>query len=60
MGFDYEPDDFPVVFSDLFGEQGASDPRDGLGDRAAVARGSMGGSVGRAIVRGTLGGILRR
>src|SRR5258705_11131856 len=22
MGFDYEPDDFPVVFWDLFGEQG--------------------------------------
>ena len=24
MGFDYEPDDFPVVFWDLFGEQGHS------------------------------------
>ena len=22
MGFDYEPDEFPVVFWDLFGEQG--------------------------------------
>ena len=37
MGFDYEPDEFPVVFWDLFGEQGHPIRATDLGDGAAAA-----------------------
>ena len=37
LGFDYEPDQFPVVFWDLFGEQGHPDPRHHFRGGPAVA-----------------------
>jgi hypothetical protein len=37
IGIDYVPDKFPVVFWDLFGEQGASSAGDHLGDGTAAS-----------------------
>ncbi len=37
MGFDYEPDQFPVMFWDVFGEQGHPGAGHYDGDRAAAA-----------------------
>ena len=51
LGFDYEPDQFPVVFWDLFGEQGHPIRATDLGDGAAAAvaaHGSQRRAGGRA------------
>jgi hypothetical protein len=61
LEFDYTPDQFPILFWDLFGQE-SSNPRHGVRDGAGVVSRMRknAGTIGKAVVCGALGGVMRR